>query len=245
MTQADSVHSTPPINTSASTSPGAAEKPQDSLYLPTPVTPEEAFQAIGRLRKHARYEIDRLIRFLDETDNHMELEDGADDESTLGSGDDRECDTSDDEPSLGSHEIRPGGAVSYLSHPIQAWDTSGETYIDGEDEYDGREDDSEDEGAQCEDEGAADVDREPSLGWTVGGYTQNTTDARCDAELQEHPTAIPAKPRKAKGVNVENRGYGGRKLITGMTSCQVDRVAPRLDRYGLISTDTVNTRGLV
>jgi hypothetical protein len=36
----------------------------------TPVTPEEAFQAIGRLRKEARDEIDRLIRFLDDTDNH-------------------------------------------------------------------------------------------------------------------------------------------------------------------------------
>jgi hypothetical protein len=29
----------------------------------------------SELRKSARDEIDRLIRFLDETDNHMELED--------------------------------------------------------------------------------------------------------------------------------------------------------------------------
>jgi hypothetical protein len=53
--------------------PSRAE-PAGELYYPTPVTPEEAFQAIGRLRKAARDEIDRLIRFLDETDNHMELE---------------------------------------------------------------------------------------------------------------------------------------------------------------------------
>jgi hypothetical protein len=50
-------------------------EPQDApLYLPTDVTPEKLFQAIGRLRKEARAEIDRLIRFLDDTDNHMELE---------------------------------------------------------------------------------------------------------------------------------------------------------------------------
>jgi hypothetical protein len=66
-------------------------KPLDApLYFRTPVTPEDAFQAIGRLRKEARDEIDRLIRFLDDTDNHMELE--PDDE-----GDD-----ADAEPSLGS-----------------------------------------------------------------------------------------------------------------------------------------------
>jgi hypothetical protein len=90
------------------------------------VTPEEAFQAIGRLRKEARDEIDRLIRFLDDSDNHMEPEpeDEADDselESSLGSfdrvvdqskawrqrgefcsGNDTEQDDADAEPSLGS-----------------------------------------------------------------------------------------------------------------------------------------------
>jgi hypothetical protein len=44
--------------------------PQDSLHLKT----EQIFQAIGRLRKNARDEVDRLIRFLDETDDHMERE---------------------------------------------------------------------------------------------------------------------------------------------------------------------------
>ena len=34
----------------------------------------QIFRAIGRLRMEARDEIDRLIRFLDETDNHVELE---------------------------------------------------------------------------------------------------------------------------------------------------------------------------
>jgi hypothetical protein len=50
-----------------------------ALYFPTDVTPEQLFQAIGRLRKKARDEIDRLIRFLDKTDDYMsrELEDGS------------------------------------------------------------------------------------------------------------------------------------------------------------------------
>ena len=43
-----------------------AEPQGAPLYLPTDVTPEKLFQAIGRLRKEARDEIDRLIRFLDE-----------------------------------------------------------------------------------------------------------------------------------------------------------------------------------
>jgi hypothetical protein len=62
------------------------EKPVEGLYYPTPVTPEEAFQAIGRLRKEARDEIDRLIRFLDKTDDYVsrELEESTDDEPSLG-----------------------------------------------------------------------------------------------------------------------------------------------------------------
>ena len=102
-------------------------KPVEGLYYPTPVTPEEAFQAIGRLRKEARDEINRLIRFLDSTENHMEREpedegDDADCEPSLGSFDrmtnqdkawrtqilwsfpavDGEQDGADNEPSLGS-----------------------------------------------------------------------------------------------------------------------------------------------
>ena len=84
------------------------------------------FLAIGRLRKEARDEIERLLGFLDETDNHMELEpslgwpepkmtfDGEryshdlDQSGKLGATDDRELEpehdeeTGDDEPSLAS-----------------------------------------------------------------------------------------------------------------------------------------------
>jgi hypothetical protein len=70
MTQADSVLSMPPTNTSV-----------DPLYLPVEMTPEEIFRAIGKLRKDAGDEIDRLIQFLDKTDNNVsrELEDQVDD----------------------------------------------------------------------------------------------------------------------------------------------------------------------
>lgn len=55
------------------------------LYLPTGVTPEEAFQAIGRLRHEAQDEIDRLLAFLDATETDADLE-----------------------PSLGFPEVDPG-----------------------------------------------------------------------------------------------------------------------------------------
>ena len=127
------------------------------LYVRTPVTPEEAFQAIGRLRKEARDEIDRLIRFLDESDNHMELEPWLGwPESTsrggqeLGGTDDREAEPehdeegADDEPSLGSHEL-PSGAICYLQSA-----SLGE--IDVEGDHDGREPSEDDE---------------PTLGWNA------------------------------------------------------------------------------
>jgi hypothetical protein len=81
--------------------------PEPAIYSRTPVTPEEAFQAIGRLRKEARDEIDRLIRFLDKTDDYVsrELEDSIDDnphdEETDDNGEDNE-DADPAEPSLGS-----------------------------------------------------------------------------------------------------------------------------------------------
>jgi hypothetical protein len=66
---------------------------KQEMYLPTAFSPEQIFQAIGRLRKEAIDEIDRLIRFLDDTENHMELEPCDDD----GEGEDAE-------PSLGSFD---------------------------------------------------------------------------------------------------------------------------------------------
>ena len=90
----DCVHSTPPTNTSSDMSLETPAESAGALYVKTPVTPEEIFQAIGRLRKEARDEIDRLIRFLDETENHMQIDcepeedgEGEDAEPSLGSFD--------------------------------------------------------------------------------------------------------------------------------------------------------------
>ena len=66
---------------------------------------------IGRLRKEARDEIDLLIRFLDETEGHMELEpDGteAEDSDPAEDGGDEE-DDGISEPALGSIEDHPNG----------------------------------------------------------------------------------------------------------------------------------------
>jgi hypothetical protein len=53
---------------------------QDWLDVRADAPPEELIQAIGKLRKEARDEIDRLIQFLDKTDDYVsrELEDEVD-----------------------------------------------------------------------------------------------------------------------------------------------------------------------
>src|SRR3954452_23107226 len=98
MDQADSVHSTPPINASANNLPGTPAESAGPLYVKTDISPEQIFQAIGRLRREARDEIVRLIQFLDKTDDYVsrELEDSIDDNPQGEEG--------DDEPSLGSFD---------------------------------------------------------------------------------------------------------------------------------------------
>jgi hypothetical protein len=133
------------------------------LYVRTDIAPETVFQAIGRLRKEARDEIERLLDFLDSTENHMareDDEDGGDLEPSLcgvmvdarvagGDGrpfEDRE-DDDDGEPSLGSTGHGEPGPISYTFGAVRA---GSELVIDCEgDEHDG-----------CE----PSEDAEPSLG---------------------------------------------------------------------------------
>jgi hypothetical protein len=119
MIQADSVHSTPPTNTPI----GSPAESADALYYPTDISLEEIFQAIGRLRKAARAEIDRLIRFLDESD--MELE-GVDED---GPGEDTE-------PSLGSFDRMTDQSKSWRQGHL--WDVA---EVDAEQDEADREDD--------------------------------------------------------------------------------------------------------
>jgi hypothetical protein len=137
---------------------------EEPLYFPTDVQPKQIFQAIGRLRKEARDEVDRLIRFLDKTDDYvsreLEVSEGDDEpdggeEPSLGSADrmvdqtkawvggstdprtvDREKDDCDDEPSLGS--VAVGG------HRSQEEWTEGNT-DDRKDEHEGAEPDEDGE----------------------------------------------------------------------------------------------------
>ncbi|APG11399.1 hypothetical protein BKD09_23990 [Bradyrhizobium japonicum] len=128
---------------------GSPAEPAGALYFKTDVSPEQIFQAIGRLRKEARDEIDRLIRFLDSTEDHMELEpeDEGDGDSELEDDDPAENDL-DDEPSLGALENHPTSPwPGQPNLPLrcdnsggqQLWASSGTR--DLEDEHDGREPD--------------------------------------------------------------------------------------------------------
>jgi hypothetical protein len=77
------------------TSTALPAEPAGELYFKTDISPEEVFIAIGRLRMEARREINRLIQFLDKTDDYVSRE--------LEDDDDREQ-VGDDEPSLGSFD---------------------------------------------------------------------------------------------------------------------------------------------
>jgi hypothetical protein len=93
------------LSASAWESPGA-------FYIPADVTREQLFQAIGRLRKEARDEIDRLIRFLDESENHMEREPEDEDDDTELEDDDPAEDDGSREPALGVDSPAMGVGVS-------------------------------------------------------------------------------------------------------------------------------------
>lgn len=119
-----------------------------------PVTPEQLFQALGRLRREARNEVDQLIQFLNLTDDYVsrELEDSSD----AGPIDDSEL-----EPSL------CGVTVAAAGMPV---DHRGD---DPEGEHDGAEPGEDDEYSLCwvsVESGNGDLegplaDDEPSLGW--------------------------------------------------------------------------------
>lgn len=169
----------PSERTPMSTAIETPAKPAGALYYPTPVTPEEAFQAIGRLRKDARDEIDRLIQFLDKTDNYVsrELEDSVDDnpqhddselepslcgvtaETKRAEGVDDDLE-GDDTPSGRSAELEPSlGSIGVNEWSNQTrW--AGGSSKDLEDEHDGAEDDH---------EGDSNENDEPSLGWGIDG----------------------------------------------------------------------------
>lgn len=177
------------------------ERPADSLgaFSPGLAVQERdrqtALQNLRKLRREARDQIDRLIRFLDESDLDPDLEDGGDDEPWLGfldgfpgkgagtmSCDDLERDDSDDEdgaddePSLGAAEYHPSVfdpyAFSWRGDQTR-WAISGRDDREGDDADDPR-------GEEVNEDGDDKPDDEPSLGWTVDGCFAGASDLEAD-----------------------------------------------------------------
>jgi len=196
MAQADRVHSTPSTNTSPIDDPqstvGAPAEGVGALYVPTDVSAEDLFQAIGRLRKEAQDEIDRLLAFLDAIDDPEleddEKEDDPDREPSLGAAgsyvpndqsawaagnrDDREESLGDDEPSLG---WTTEGVIGMPVHPA---------FVDLEDEHDGSEPDL------CDEPSLGSFDRVMNQedAWRTRPEWQGVTDREFDATEMEGRT---------------------------------------------------------
>jgi hypothetical protein len=161
-----------------------------ALYIPTDITPEEVFQAIGRLRKEARDEIHRLIGFLDKTDDYVsrELEDQVDDDA---------IDEDEREPSLCGVTV---GATN-TQPDFRGIDLEGDEREDDEDTHD-REEINED--------GDGNPDSEPSLGWTIDGVISPTSAEGFDAELHgSAPRDILEKRLRRGSSRVELRWLDG------------------------------------
>jgi hypothetical protein len=108
--------------------PPRAEAQDAPIYRRTDISPETFFAALGRARKAARDEIERLIEWLDST---IDVDEDA-------AVDDDPCDgESDFEPSLGS--------ADRLSNQIHAWKNSGWGDVDCEQDDSDREDADPDE----------------------------------------------------------------------------------------------------
>jgi hypothetical protein len=145
---------------------------------------------------------------------------------------DGEIDEGNDEPSLGSLTSHGEGDQSRRAAGGVA---------DVEEEHDVREP-VDNEGG----DGAAEND-EPTLGWPERVNQAANAGSRNggDRELQNHLSVRPRKRRGKKGITVEGRGYGDRKIIRGLTDHQSAALDERMDRYGTVSLETINTRGLL
>ena len=146
------------------------------------------FVAIGELRKEARTEIDRLIGFLDKTDDYVpaNLKTTADqgDQSypegaracTNPHDDDEDDDAGEDddpaEPSLGSSNDSLGRGTEYTAVPERMVDC---------------EHDPADRPLEVNEDDDGNPDDEPSLGWTIDGVTGDQSGD--DREQQNHSMA--------------------------------------------------------
>lgn len=134
------------MKTKAREAPG--ESPERFAALAAAVHPDwhEAILRLGNAITGVSCQIDQIRECKDAgptfvkrcqslVDNLIDVLDAIGGDPDLEETDPRE-DSGDDEPALGSHEIGPGGVVSYLYHPICTWS---ETYSDGEQDGSDRE----------------------------------------------------------------------------------------------------------
>jgi cobalamin biosynthesis protein CobT len=207
--------------------PAPTQPPKPGVYVPTDITPEELFQAIGRLRREARDEIDRLIRFLDDSDRHMELDEAVDDVP---------CDDHELEPSL------CGVTAGAANMPMGGYDEDleGDAHEDDEEGHD-RENDPADGPLEVNEDGDGNPDDEPSLGWGPDGETGNESGG--DRELAAQPSAetmkrarrnfkqSPYRGSNRDGMHVDSeQGFGNFKRLRNLSDRQKKIVTPRLDR---------------
>lgn len=166
------------------------EGPQEPLYRRTDISPEQFFQALGRLRRAARDEIERLIQWLDSTID-------VDEDMAV---DDEPCDDRELEPSLGSFDR--------MSDQIKAWRaiTNG---CDVDAELD-TSDDEPDAGSEPEEEnehhdGFAEC--EPSLGWPEQiAQGQGVWGGTDDRELAAGPAVDAARRQRHLRTDIGNVG---------------------------------------
>ncbi|WP_038388782.1 hypothetical protein [Bradyrhizobium elkanii] len=175
---------------------GSPAESAGELYFKTDVSPEQIFQAIGRLRREARDEIDRLIRFLDDTDDHMERE------------------PDDDEPSLGFQETFPGrGAPHGGSGDDREPDLGSFDRMMNQEHCNRQRFGEEIPEVDAEQD---DADNEPSLGGIDHGHNQErwSTGGRRDLELDPAESGIGDRDGLLEQVGTEDWRQGGHGMKT-------------------------------
>jgi hypothetical protein len=210
-----------------------AAQPAGDLYIPTDISPEQFFRALGRLRKEAMDEIDRLLTFLDALGD-------CDEDSAI---DDDPCDGDPDaEPALGWTDmesrwgkpvVRPDGEDEPVLGSVVAtdqttWASGNQDDREGDGCADDREGDEEQHGGE-----ALRENDEPSLGWTdeeVAGGRAYAGAMGDMADLEAGPGARPPQYRTAierAPIAVENT-Y--RRFLHGLRDCDKSRLLPRMTR---------------
>jgi len=188
------------------------------LYFPTDISPEDLLDALERIRRQAKNEINRLIDLLDRTDAFYDEREGqVDDEPIDGDA--------DSEESLGSID-----AVDQTR-----W-ASGEA---GDREGDGCADDREGDELQHGGDGAIE-DNEPSLGWTEDRQVMGGSPwPYHDLEIAPSTVTAAARGRYRKsnryvanedGQHVDSERMFGPRRIRNLSGRQRQLIGPKIDR---------------